>query len=511
MSKKILINRTSSETRSVILEDGNLVKFFVERPDEKRMVGDIYVGKVENVVRGIKAAFIDIGHEENAFLPFSEISSMNKVKSIMADIKKGRNWEYKWDSSKNNNNIDIKSGKEVLVQIIKEPFDQKGARVTTDITIPGRFLVLVPFANYIGVSKNISDKGERKRLKKLIGKIKPKGYGVIVRTVGRSKGHKTLKNDLNYLVNTWKSTKKRARNSELGTPVFKDVASATAVIRDFLTENVDEIVIDDKKLYKKLKNYISHVAPNHLDHLKHYKPKETPLFYKYDVKKELDKSLSKKIWLDNGGFVVIEHTEAMTTVDVNSGKCVNTSNQEQISTKTNLLAARETARQLNLRDIGGLIVIDFIHMSRNKNKKKVYDELKKELNRDKAKVAVAKISKFGLLEMTRERTGENLTFTISEECPVCHGSGRIPSKASLVTRIENWFKRFQASKETGRFLNLHIHPELAHFINEHNKHLFKKIQLKNFMRVKIVEDTKVNIDEFKVITKKDKKDITSKY
>ncbi|HMA61641.1 MAG TPA: Rne/Rng family ribonuclease [bacterium] len=510
MSKKILISRTSSETRSAILEDGRLVNFFVERPEETRLVGNIYKGKVENVIKGIKAAFIDIGRDQNAFLPFSEISDMNKVKSIMADIKRGRDWEYKWHSSDNNNRINLKSGKEILIQIIKEPFRQKGARVTTDITIPGRFLVLVPFANYVGVSKNIKDKSERKRLKKLISELKPKGYGVIVRTVAESKGRKTLKNDLDYLVKTWKSTKKRAAKSKVGTPVLKDMGSASSVIRDFLTSDVEEITVDNKKLYKKVKKYLNFVSPNFVKRLNHYN-NDVPLFDKYGVKKELDKALRKKIWLKNGGFIVIEHTEAMTTVDVNSGKCVSRNNQEKISTDTNLLAARETARQLTLRDIGGLIVIDFIHMSRNKNKKKIYDELKKELSRAKAKVALSRISKFGLLEMTRERTGENLTYTISDECPVCHGSGRIPSKASLVTSLENWFRRFSPNRKTGRVLFLHIHPELAHYINETNKHLFRKLQLKNLIRIKVKEDIELNIDSFKVITKKGKKDITDEY
>jgi ribonuclease G len=511
MSKKILISRTSSETRSAILEDGKLVNFFVERPEETRLVGNIYKGKVENVIKGIQAAFIDIGREQNAFLPFSEISDMNKVKSIMADIKKGRDWEYKWhDTSDDQNKIDLKSGKEILIQIIKEPFRQKGARVTTDITIPGRFLVLIPFANYVGISKNIKNKGERKRLKKLISELKPKGYGVIVRTVAESKGRNTLKNDLDYLVKTWKSTKRRAAESKVGTPVFKDMGSASSVIRDFLTSDVKEIAVDNKKLYKKVKKYLNFVSPGFIKKLNYYK-NSVPMFDKYGVKKELEKALRKKVWLKNGGFIVIEHTEAMTTVDVNSGKCVSRKNQEKISTNTNLLAARETARQLNLRDIGGLIVIDFIHMSRNKNRKKIYDELKKELSKAKAKVALSPISKFGLLEMTRERTGENLTYTISDECPVCHGSGRIPSKASLVTKIENWFKKFSPDRKTGRVLFLHIHPELAHYINESNKHFFRKLQLKNLIRIKIKEDIEQNIDSFKVVTKKGKKDITDEY
>src|SRR6056297_1727019 len=347
MSKKILISRTSSETRSDILEDGRLVNFFVERPEQSRLVGNIYKGKVENVIRDINAAFIDIGREQNAFLPFSEISDMNKVKSIMADIKRGRDWEYKWHSSDNNNKIDLKSGKEILIQVIKEPFRSKGARVTTDITIPGRFLVLVPFANYVGISKNIKNKGERRRLKKIINDLKPKGYGVIVRTVAKSKGRSTLKNDMDYLVKTWKSTKRRAADSKIGTSVFKDMSSASSVIRDFLTSNVEKIAVDNKKLYKKVKKYLQFVSPQFLDKLEYYKD-SVPLFDKFGVKKELDKSLKKKVWLKNGGFIVIEHTEAMTTVDVNSGKCVSKKNQEKISTNTNLLAGGVPSRPVNI-------------------------------------------------------------------------------------------------------------------------------------------------------------------
>ncbi len=516
MDKKILISQTSRETRLAILESGELVEFFVEKPDKSRLVGNIYKGKIENVVKGIQAAFVDIGMEQNAFLPFSEISDPELVNTLMQNIQKKRPYHQRLtrksrnDNAKESGEIKLASGQDILVQVIKEPFAGKGPRVTTDIAIPGRFLVLVPNANYVGISKKIRHRGEKSRLRKIAHEIKPKGFGVIIRTVADSQDRKSLRSDLDNLFATWKQLEEKVRNSENIECVYTDMETTSSVIRDLLTPDVDKIIIDNKGLYKKLQAYIKSVSPEFIKKMAYYHSRQ-PLFDHYNVEKQFQKSLNKKIWLKNGGFIVIEHTEAMTTVDVNSGKFVGRKDHEKTSLKTNVLAAREIARQLRLRDIGGLIVIDFIDMEVEENKRKISGELKKELSRDKAKVSLLPISDFGLLEMTRERTRPHLLYTVSEECPLCHGSGRIPSKATLVTRIEGWFRRFKPHRETGRKLILHCHPELAEYIKSGAKNLFRKIQWKYFLRVKIHEDPHLNLDEFKVYSQKQKTDITDEY
>ena len=518
MDKSILISETSKETRVAILEDGELVELYVEKPERSRTVGNIYKGEVENVIPGIQAAFVDIGDHHNAFLPFSEMNNPEALSTVMGAVSDDEEEDEQDDIDekprvrkkvKRTDFSKIRSGQEILVQVIKEPFAQKGARVTTEISIPGRFLVLVPNIDYIGISKKIYRRDERRRLRKIVRALVPKGFGLIVRTVAQGLDRATLESDLKYLLKQWQELEKKTRSEKAPALVYRDMEMASSVIRDLLTSDVSKIIIDSKSLYRELHRYIRNVSPEFLKKIEHYSSRN-PLFEQYSVEKEFERSLNKKIWLKSGGFIVIEHTEAMTTIDVNSGKFVSKRDHEKTSLKTNQQAAKEIARQLRLRDVGGLIVIDFIDMEEEENKRRVFQELKRELYRDRAKVALSPISAFGLLEMTRQRIRVNLLDSVSEECPVCHGSGRVTSKGSMVTQIESWFRRFR-TKSRERRLRLHLNPDMASYIHESASSLIRKIQWQHLVRIKMVVDSKLNYDEFRIYSARTEKDITEEY
>ena len=503
MRKEIFINESMEETRIAIQEDSQLVEVYIERQDNHRMVGNVYKGKVENVLPGMQAAFVNIGHDLNAFLPFSEILSNDYLIEDNDLDKSSKSKSQKID----NIEVDLKRDQEIFVQVIKEPFAGKGARVTTEIALPGRLLVLVPVANYIGISKKIWDKYERRRLKSIAKRLKEKGIGLIIRTVAEGKSENHIENDFNQLLQSWYSIEKKANSVNAPTLVYEDLETASSVVRDLLTPDVEKIIIDSKRLFKKTRKYLEDISPSLLERLELFKLK-SPLFESFGIESEIDKLLKPKAWLKSGAYLIIEKTEAMVVVDVNSGRFVGKKLHEENSLKINLEAAREIARQLRLRDLSGLIVIDFIDMKLEKNQKKVYQEIRKELRKDRAKVAVAPITEFGLLEMTRQRIRLSLVDSMSEECPSCKGSGRIISKETLITRIEQWLRRHQASSRSLR-LNLALHPKSAHYLKVEKKHIIRGLMWQNFIHLKIEEDSNIALDEFKFLSRKNREDITN--
>ena len=504
MKKEIFISESMGETRIAIQEDSQLVEVYIEKQDKHRLVGNIYKGKVENVLPGMQAAFVDIGHDLNAFLPFSEILSEDfLIEHRDKNNHKSKNNKYKYD----NIEVDLKKNQEIFVQVIKEPFAGKGARVTTEIALPGRLLVLVPEANYIGISKKIWDKYERRRLKNIAKRLKERSIGVIIRTVAEGKSENHIENDFNQLLKNWYSIEKKADANEAPTLVYEDLETASSVVRDLLTPDVEKIIIDSKRLYKKTQKYLEDISPSLLERLELYKLK-SPLFESFGIEIEIDKLLRPKAWLKSGAYLIIEKTEAMVVVDVNSGRFVGKKLHEDNSLKINLEAAREIARQLRLRDLSGLIVIDFIDMKLEKNQKKVYQEIRKELRKDRAKVAVAPITEFGLLEMTRQRIRLSLIESMSEKCSLCHGSGRIISQETLITRIEHWLRRHQSQRRSLR-LTLELHPKNAKYLKVEKKQIIRGLMWQNFIHLKIEENLNLPLDEFKFLSRKDGKDITN--
>ena len=529
MLKEIIINSSSSQTRVAITEDGNLVEFFVDHPEKRRMVGDIYLGKVARVLPGIKAAFIDIGMKHDAFLHFSDIGDrLDGLQSILdedSDVEDVDDEQLSDPSSVQTGQVaepkveekvkkeipipKLHKGQEILVQITKEPVGNKGVRVTSSISLPGRFCVLLPFDNKIGISKKIADFKERRRLKYVARGIIPENCGLIIRTAAREQTEEALSEDLKYLLKSWEEIQSTVKSDEPPVLVYQDLNTTSSVIRDLFTPDVSKIFIDSRKLHKQVKNYIHMIQPSLEDKIELYK-EEVSIFESFKIEEQIKMLMGRRIPIPSGGYIIIEHTEAMVVIDVNSGRYAARKEQELNSLKTDLEASREIARQLRLRDIGGLIVIDFIDLEDEKNRKKIYDELKKEFRKDRAKVTVLPMTEFGLVQITRQRIRENILHVMNEVCPFCNGTGLLTKKSNLIHEIEEWLKRFKLNSNE-KVLILNVHPSLGTKLREGKIKTITKFQFKYFVRIKLNESETINPATFQFISAKNQKDLTTEF
>jgi ribonuclease G len=405
MVKEIIINSTSTQTRVAITEDGNLVDFFVDYPENRRMVGDIYLGRVARVLPGIRAAFIDIDMKHDAFLHFSDIGDRTHqlqemlgedIPVVDDDEQSNRNGKTGQSSGRNGGYTvpKLRKGQEIIIQITKEPVNNKGVRVTSSVSLPGRFCVLLPYDNKIGVSKKITDFRERRRLRNIARSILPENYGLIIRTVANHQSEEALKDDLQALIKSWYEIEETAKSEKPPFLLHQDLNTTSSVIRDLFNSEVSKIFIDSKKLHREIKNYVNHVQPAVSDKIEQYKS-NAGIFEDFNIEQQISSLMGRKVPLPNGGYLIIEHTEAMVVIDVNSGRYAKSKEQELNSLKTDLEASREIVRQMRLRDIGGIIVIDFIDLEEEKNRKKIFDELRKEFRKDRAKVSILPMSDFG--------------------------------------------------------------------------------------------------------------------
>jgi ribonuclease G len=517
MKKEILINSTSGEIRIAITEDGKLSEFFVESPEQDRNVGDIYLGKVARVKVGIKAVFINIGFEQDAFLHFSDIdSSFDEYAAIIgddSDVEEDEEDEedasVKEEPRERFDPSTLLPGQDIIVQITKERVGRKGLRVTSKVSLPGRYLVLMPFNKKISTSKKIYNYREKRRLKNVIRSVKPKDVGVIVRTVAAGQDDNLILDDFNNLISQWNQIQEKMKSMKAPTILYKDMSTTSSVIRDLFRDDVGKVIVNSKKQFKEIRNYIETTSPDKLDKVQLYNQSK-PIFDAFDIERQIEESLNKKVSLKNSGYIVIETTEAMTVIDVNSGKYAKLKDQEMNSLKINFDAAREVVRQLRLRDIGGIIVVDFIDLYDDANKRKLNDELRKEFRRDRAKVTILPMSDFGLVQITRQRVRQNILHRVTDNCPMCNGTGRVQSKATFLKQIERWITRFKTDKN-GRSLILIINPiqknRLFSGISGNKIRLF----FKYFIFIKIETDENIPFDEFKFLSKKDNTDITQDY
>lgn len=514
MVKEIVINSTAVQTRVAITEDGYLADFFVDYPENRRTVGDIYLGKVARVLPGIKAAFIDIGMKHDAFLHFSDIGETTKQLQDMigddSDVDVDDEDEnLKRSDHQNKPNSEnfirptipkLQKGQEILVQITKEPVNNKGVRVSSSISLAGRFCVLLPFDGKVGISKKIFDYKERRRLRQIARSILPKNYGLIIRTVAKDQAEDAMKDDLKNLMKTWQEIEANVKTEKPPSLIYQDMNTTSSVIRDLFTPDITKVFIDSKKLYKQIRSYVQVVQPGLADKIELF-PSGTSIFDSFKIEEQIKTLMTRKVPLPSGGYLIIEHTEAMVVVDVNSGRYAKSKEQELNSLKTDLEAAREIARQLRLRDIGGIIVIDFIDLEEEKNKKKVFDELKKEFRRDRAKVTVLPMSDFGLVQITRQRIRQNIMQTMKEVCPYCLGSGLLTKHSHVVYDLEEWVKKFKKTSTEKRLI-LKCHPLFAMRLREGRDGSILKLQLKYFIRIKIEEDKNLQIGQLKFVSGK---------
>lgn len=429
MGKEIIINAEKNYTRIAIVENGELGELHFENPENERTIGNIYLGRIRRVMPSIQAAFVDIGQEQDAFLHFSDLSdNLPELLSFIAQDNP-RVEDAKLASDDNNGNSSkggrkshrsrnmekhLKDGQRILVKIVKEPISDKGSRISTNISLAGRFLVLVPLSNFTAVSKKIGSQKERRRLRALARSLLPENYGVIVRTVAQGRDAKSLDTDMNLLLERWRRIEKNLQ----GRPnppklVHEDVNMASSIMRDLFTQDFDRVLIDHPRLYGKIKGYVQAVAPKMVDSVELHKG-DQHVFHAMKVAQDIEEVFDSRVELPSGGYLFIEQTEAMHVVDVNSGRSGRGMSQEENSLKVNLEAARAIAKQIRLRDLGGIIVVDFIDMRSRKNRKKVYDLLQKEFKRDRAVTKVLPMSDFGVMEITRQRLRPSLTTTFSD-------------------------------------------------------------------------------------------------
>ncbi len=541
MKKEIIINSTANEHRIAILEDGRLAELFVETPGKERMVGDIYLGRVAKVMPGIRAAFINIGLQQDAFLHFSDIGSSLSEYNALFEEEDEENESSAGGAAQGSSGFaggteakvgtlptvevgvprptnggaraepesNLAKGQDIIVQITKEPIGKKGVRVTSEISLPGRFLVLLPFDGKIGVSKKLTDFKEKRRLRRIVRSMLPQGFGAIIRTVAEGKEEVLIRQDLEELLRVWRNIEKAVKTEDPPALIYKDMATTSSVIRDLFSHTVERVAVDDKKLFKEIKAYVQWVSPDMLNRLEHYRGKE-PIFDRYGVEKDIQTLMSKKVWLKSGGYIIVERTEAMTVIDVNSGRYAAKKEQELNSLRTNLEASREICRQLRLRDIGGIIVIDFIDLEEEKNRKKIYDEMKKELKKDRAKMTVLPLTEFSLMQITRQRIRQNVQLSLSDTCPTCGGTGLVQSKTTTLNQIERWIRRFKSESREFR-LELRVNPNVASFLSHGTISRLTKIMFKFFIKVKLVPDAALPMDEFRFFSVKQKKDITDQF
>jgi ribonuclease G len=511
MQKDIIINVSEHETRLAVLEDLKLVELLVERPQAERMVGDIYKGVVKSVLPGMQAAFIDLGLDKTAFLHFSDIGDRKSHLGLLYEAEFLEEEEEVKKEKKRPERIQdiLKERQEILVEVTKEPIGTKGARVTTQLSLPGRYVVLVPGEDRVGVSRKISNWTEKKRLKRLTYETKPDGFGCIVRTVAEGKQRKELKSDIRNLAKLWKRILRQSEKNKAPALLHKDIGLIYSVMRDVLSPEVEKVVVDSKREYKRILSYLKSVASTLRSKVEHYDGK-VPIFDAYNIETEIEKMLDRKVWVKKGAYFVIDQTEAMVTIDVNTGRFVGKTTQESTVLKTNMEAAREIARQIRLRDIGGLIIVDFIDMEFAENRRKVFEEFKSAFKHDRSKNSILPISDFGLVEMTRERIRPSILHTLSQICPCCGGIGRVVSKETVAMKIERWFRRAKVGVGCKNY-RLVAHPDVAQVLGDGKASRLHKLSRELKLDIELLQDQELPSDQFKVFDLDQNMDVTDMF
>ena len=509
MSNELLINSTQEGCRIALLKDKSLVEFHYDENGTKFSVGDIYLGVVKKVVQGLNAAFIDVGYEKDAFLHYldlgPQVRSLNKFSKQAANRSKN---PKKISNFTNEPDIDkfgkinqvLSKNQQILVQVVKEPISTKGPRLSCELSIAGRYMVLVPFSNSVNISKKVTDGEERKRLLRLISSIKPDNFGIIIRTVALHKDVAELDRDLKNLVQKWEDGIKKLKYAKPREKIIGEMSKASSILRDVLNESFDSIVTDDKSIYDEVKTYIKTIAPEKEKIVKKYGGK-AKLFESFGIEKQLKTLFGQSVSIPGGGYLIVEHTEALHVIDVNSGNKSNTEgDQESTALMVNLQAAREIARQLRLRDMGGIIVIDFIDMKKVDNKKKVYHRMKEEMKPDRAKFTILPLSKFGLMQITRQRFRPELNIKTIEKCPTCNGTGKISASIAVSDQIEKHLD-FLLLKQNEHNISIALHP----YVHAYFKEGFFSRRMKWFLRyrqwIKLVSDSSLGITEFKFLNR----------
>jgi ribonuclease G len=521
LKREILISGTARETRVAILEDDRLVELLVDRPDARRMVGDIYLGTVEAVLPGIQAAFVNIGAEKSAFLHASDlIEAEDEDEPSDHDDDNGNgggsgagNGGTRSARRRLPNVADeLKRGEARIVQVTKEPIGTKGPRVTAQISLAGRFLVYMPFASKVGVSRKIENREQRAKLREMVSKLVPQDPGAggwIIRTVAEDLTEQSCKREIDHLYGLWTKIKRKSGSVRAPALLQRETSLTRGIIRDLFSDKVDSLLVDSKVLHSEVVQYLKQIDPDLLDRVKLFQA-ETSLFDEYDIEAEIRSLFKPRVELPTGGYLIIQPTEALTSIDVNTGRYTGKKDPESTILKTNVEAAREVARQLRLRDIGGIIVVDFIDMESRGNRDKVLQELRTHLGRDRARTKAFAVSELGLIEMTRQRVRPSLWQSMTAECPTCHGTGRVFRPEVVVRRMERSLKRAGAEHKE-RQLAVRLHPDVALYLVEQEPNFLRQLEKQTGLELEVRDDPMMRLDEFRMMAKPAGRDVTELY
>ena len=557
MKREILINGSQRETRVAILEDDRLVELLIDRPDHRRTVGDIYLGKVEAVLPGIQAAFVDIGLEKSAFLHASDLLepdedeepdpdeetdegaeaeaaiAVGDFEGRVAEDEEGEGGEAAGSRRKKRGgnggqaevrrrevsprrpipNIQdiLKKGQTLPVQVTKEPISTKGCRVTAQISLAGRFLVYMPYGSKVGVSRKIESREQRAKLREMVTRLLPRDSGgVIVRTVAEGVTEEHFRREIESLVNLWRKINRKKTFVRKAPALLQRETSLTrGIIRDLFSAKVDALWVDSKELYNEVEQYLQQIDPELMTRV-HMYAEPTPLFDRFDIENEIRDLFKARVELPTGGSIIIQPTEALVSIDVNTGRYTGKKDPEKTILRTNIEAAREIARQIRLRDIGGIIVCDFIDMEARTNRDKVLQELRMHLGRDRARTKAFAVSELGLVEMTRQRVRPSLWHSLTRDCPTCAGTGRVFTPEVVARRLERSLKR-AGHEHRERQLTVRLHPEVALYLLEEEPRLLNNLQKATGLDLDLRDDPMMRLDEFRLMSRPAGRDVTELY
>lgn len=501
LHKEVIINAESLEIRVAVLEDGKLEEFTIERTSDERLVGSIFKGKVKNLEDGLKAAFVDIGFEKNAFLHYWDIVPAPFDSGVEVVEREGRRRDKPRITQKDIPRL-YPPGSEIIVQVTKGPIGTKGPRVTTNLALPGRYLVLLPNSDQSGISRKIENPEERQRLKRIVRELSiPEGMGVIIRTVGEGQQMRYFVRDLALLVEEWKAIQEKINNQPAATCVFQEPDLVERTVRDFLTQDVERIVVDDPRQFDRIKDMIGRISKRSVNKVKLYNESH-PIFDRFNITRQLESAFSRQVHLKSGGYIVIDETEALVAIDVNTGRHKSTRDQESTIVKVNLEAAEEIARQLRLRNMGGLIVLDFIDMKSRRDQQSVYGKLREGLRRDKAKTHILPISQLGLMEMTRQRHSESVRAAVYDDCPYCKGRGKVKSSLTMSVEIQRKLSeilRRRPRDESDFQLRIVVNPTVLERLRTEDEKLLIEMEKRYFGKLAIRADPAFHPESFKII------------
>jgi ribonuclease G len=506
----IVINADGPETRVALVEDGYLGELYIERKRERGIAGNIYKGRVERVLPGMQAAFVNIGLEKSAYLHVSDVrgtpDDLKRLLTPDAGARADDEDEEAADAARVGAGARIedllKEGQEIVVQVTKEPISTKGARVTRYVSLPGRHLVFMPTVDHVGISRRIGSDKERRRLREVVDSMRPAGSGFVVRTVAEGISDRELKSDMEFLIKLWNEVVRRAEGSRCPALIYNDLDLLLRTVRDLFTADVEKLIIDSRAEYDRVKKFIAALMPDFAGNIELYEGND-PIFDGYGIEIEIDRALERKVWLKSGGYLIVDEMEALTAIDVNTGRFVGKSSLEDTITKTNLEASREVAEQLRIRSIGGMIVVDFIDMDRPHNREKVTRSFNEYLRKDRSKAAVTRISELGLIEMTRKRTRESLLHTLTEPCTSCEGKGYTKSRRTVTYELLRELRR-QGDLVEGDTVLVEVHPDVAQVLQTTDRAFLEEMEKRLQKRIVIKARGSFHVEDFEIRSPNDK-------